>query len=68
MLLYWMAIQVFGGLSQTVAGEGGGVAFWAHVGGFFAAIVLVKLFAKPNHVLAHETQSYQPRRVGWNRD
>ena len=66
MLLYWMAIQVFGGLAQTVAKEGGGVAFWAHVGGFFTGIVLIKLFAKQNHVVAHEAHQYQPQRVGWN--
>jgi membrane associated rhomboid family serine protease len=65
MLIYWMVIQIFGGLAQSVAEEGGGVAFWAHVGGFVAGVVLVKLFAKPNHVLAHESQRYRPQRVGW---
>lgn len=28
-------------------GSGGGVAFWAHVGGFVAGVVLIKLFARP---------------------
>jgi membrane associated rhomboid family serine protease len=65
MLVYWMVIQIFGGLSQSVAEEGGGVAFWAHVGGFLAGIALIKLFAKSNHVLAHEAQHYRPERVGW---
>ena len=68
MLLYWMVIQVFGGLAQTVAEEGGGVAFWAHIGGFLAGVVLIKLFAKRNHVVAHTAQHFEPRRVGWNRD
>jgi membrane associated rhomboid family serine protease len=66
MLIYWMALQIFGGLAQSVAEEGGGVAFWAHVGGFVTGIVLIKLFAKMNHVIAHETQHYAPRRVGWD--
>jgi rhomboid family protein len=66
MLIYWMALQVFGGLAQSVAHEGGGVAFWAHIGGFFAGVVLIKLFAKTNHVVAHAAHSYQPRRVGWD--
>jgi membrane associated rhomboid family serine protease len=65
MLIYWMAIQIFGGLAQSVAEEGGGVAFWAHVGGFVAGLVLIKLFAKPTHVLAHAAQRYRPQRVGW---
>ena len=66
MLLYWMALQIFGGLAQSVAEEGGGVAFWAHIGGFVAGVVLIKLFAKANHVVAHEAHHYQPRRVGWD--
>ena len=65
MLIYWMVIQIFGGLMQSVAEEGGGVAFWAHIGGFVAGVVLVKAFAKTNHVLAHAAGHYQPHRVGW---
>jgi membrane associated rhomboid family serine protease len=39
----WMAMQVLGGLSSSP--DGGGVAFWAHVGGFVAGLVLVRPFA-----------------------
>ena len=38
MLGIWFALQVFGGFSTPA--EGGGVAFWAHAGGFVAGIVL----------------------------
>ena len=38
MLGIWFALQVFGGFSTPA--EGGGVAFWAHAGGFIAGIVL----------------------------
>jgi membrane associated rhomboid family serine protease len=66
MLLYWAAIQFLGGLTGLVGEERGGVAFWAHVGGFVAGLVLVKLFARPDYVLAHESQHWRPRRVsGW---
>jgi membrane associated rhomboid family serine protease len=65
MLIYWMALQVFGGLAQSVAEEGGGVAFWAHIGGFLAGVVLIKVFAKRNHVAAHEATHYRPHRIGW---
>ncbi|WP_295045549.1 rhomboid family intramembrane serine protease [uncultured Paracoccus sp.] len=34
----WLAIQVFGGYATP--GEGGGVAYWAHAGGFVAGAVL----------------------------
>jgi membrane associated rhomboid family serine protease len=67
MLIYWMVIQIFGGLTQVVAGEGGGVAFWAHLGGFVAGVVLIKLFTTPKHVLAHASHHWQPQRVGWDR-
>jgi membrane associated rhomboid family serine protease len=66
MLIYWMAIQVFGGLAQSVTEQGGGVAFWAHVGGFVAGVALVKLFSRPHQVLAHAAHRYQPQRVGWD--
>ena len=65
MLIYWMLIQILGGLSQTVAEQGGGVAFWAHVGGFVAGVALIKPFAKEKHVRAHEAQRYRPQRVSW---
>ena len=68
MLIYWMVIQVASGVVDIFAVDagGGGVAFWAHVGGFVAGIVLVKIFARPNHILAHENHAYRPQRVGWS--
>jgi membrane associated rhomboid family serine protease len=62
MLGYWFLIQFLSGLT-TVGGEGGGVAFWAHVGGFVAGLVLVKLFARSDYVAAHRAHHWQPRRV-----
>ena len=47
----WFLLQLFYGaaeLSQPV-GEGGGVAFFAHVGGFVFGLVLIKLFATNEH-------------------
>jgi membrane associated rhomboid family serine protease len=65
MLIYWMVLQVFGGLAQTVSEQGGGVAFWAHIGGFVAGVVLIKIFAKPKHVAAHVAEHYRPQKIGW---
>jgi membrane associated rhomboid family serine protease len=42
MLGYWFVIQIFG--SMFSGGSGGGVAFWAHIGGFVAGIFLLKVF------------------------
>jgi membrane associated rhomboid family serine protease len=41
------------------------VAFWAHLGGFIAGVVLVKIFERRDRVRAHQAQHYRPRRVGW---
>lgn len=39
----WIALQIFGGWG-SVGREGGGVAYWAHVGGAVAGLILVWLF------------------------
>ena len=48
MLGYWFVLQFFAGavsLSMAQAGRDvGGVAVWAHVGGFVSGLVMVKLF------------------------
>ncbi|MFL5581131.1 MAG: rhomboid family intramembrane serine protease [Gemmatimonadaceae bacterium] len=47
VLLYWFAVQVLTGLpelNRLDSEVSGGVAVWAHVGGFVAGMVLVKLF------------------------
>jgi membrane associated rhomboid family serine protease len=67
MLIYWAALQLFGGFASAVSPESGGVAFWAHVGGFVAGLVLIKLFARPNAVAGHRAHHYRPRRVGFQR-
>jgi membrane associated rhomboid family serine protease len=67
MLIYWMFLQVVGGLTSIVGEEsGGGVAFWAHVGGFVAGIVLVKLFERRDRVQAHMRRHWRPTNArGW---
>ena len=62
MLGYWFLIQFVSGW-VSFAGEGGGVAFWAHVGGFVAGILLVKLFARSDYVAEHKAHHWRPRRV-----
>jgi membrane associated rhomboid family serine protease len=52
MLGYWFLIQVLAGI-PSLASEAGGVAFWAHVGGFLAGVLLIPVFSKPERVRAH---------------
>jgi membrane associated rhomboid family serine protease len=63
MLIYWAAIQLVSGLFGLLAADQGGVAFWAHVGGFVAGVALIKLFARPDDVAAHQSQHWEPRRL-----
>jgi membrane associated rhomboid family serine protease len=47
VLLWWFAVQVLTGLPQLMPMRpevSGGVAVWAHVGGFVAGVALIKLF------------------------
>lgn len=46
MLGYWFLVQMIGGVGSLGA-QGGGVAFWAHVGGFVAGAVLILKFRDP---------------------
>jgi len=65
MVGYWIVLQLLAGLVSLRSTEVGGVAFWAHVGGFLAGVLLVKLFAQDEYVEAHQTTQWTPRRVGW---
>jgi membrane associated rhomboid family serine protease len=55
VLIYWFVLQALGGLSelnQLHPDVSGGVAVWAHVGGFLAGLLLVRLFVSPELVQA----------------
>ena len=50
VLLFWFGEQLLAGLPQLSAVDSnvmGGVAVWAHVGGFIAGAVLIRFFTKP---------------------
>lgn len=68
LLAEWIIIQLFLGVG-SLGGGGGGVAFWAHIGGFFAGLALIKLFERPQLVSAkrsHVLLSRQDRkRLRW---
>lgn len=45
MLIYWFALQLLSGLgSLTSISQAQGIAWFAHVGGFLAGILLVRIF------------------------
>jgi membrane associated rhomboid family serine protease len=47
MLIYWLILNFFSGVASVGAQDQGGVAFFAHVGGFVAGVPLMLLFRRP---------------------
>lgn len=68
MLGYWFLVQVLGGLG-SVGAQGGGVAFWAHVGGFVAGAILVLIFRDPELIARHPYHGWRGGSSGrgWRR-
>lgn len=52
MLGYWFLLQFLGAV-PSMGNHGGGVAFWAHIGGFVTGAVLVFLFRNPERIRRH---------------
>ena len=49
LLLFWFVLQFFSGtlsIAATAETGGGGVAWWAHVGGFLCGMLLISVFSK----------------------
>ena len=56
VLLWWIGYQVVMGLPELMSVEhdvSSGVAVWAHIGGFAAGLVFIKLFARKDLVERH---------------
>jgi membrane associated rhomboid family serine protease len=47
VLIFWFVLQIFSG-TASLYGEtaGGGVAYFAHIGGFVAGFLLIKMFTR----------------------
>jgi membrane associated rhomboid family serine protease len=57
MLSLWFGMQLVSGLISETGNSAGGVAFWAHVGGFVTGIVLLILFRPSGTMLWHRAKS-----------
>ena len=63
MLGYWFLLQLLGGgLSGSAEG---GVAFWAHAGGFIAGALLILIFQDPELVAKHRAMARTTDRLGY---
>jgi membrane associated rhomboid family serine protease len=50
MLGYWFVLQLISGIPALGNSSGGGVAFWAHIGGFVTGVVIVKFLCGTNRL------------------
>ena len=52
VLGFWFMMQLLSGL-LTLRVEQGGIAFWAHVGGFAAGLILINVFSGKRRVVSY---------------
>ncbi len=53
VLIWWFAVQLLTALPSLSAGVpdlSGGVAVWAHVGGFLSGMLLIRVFLRPDYM------------------
>jgi len=58
VLIYWFGVQI---VTARFSPTAGGVAVWAHIGGFVAGMVLIKVFENPRLVADRNTIREQRR-------
>lgn len=67
-LAVWFFIQFFNGVGSLLPGEQvGGIAWWAHVGGFLAGIVLSPLFTQSKRPCRGCYPDEYKTELGWTR-
>jgi membrane associated rhomboid family serine protease len=68
-LVLWFVFQFMSGASELGGADGGGVAYWAHIGGFVAGIFLVRVFGTRSRfgdpVSADDDEYPWPRSRRW---
>ena len=69
LLAYWFVIQLAMGAGSLGVEGGGGVAFWAHIGGFVAGLLLIRPFERDTLVEAKlsgkQLTREEVRDLGW---
>ena len=69
MLGYWIVVQLMGGYS-SLGSTGGGVAFWAHIGGFVAGMALIFIFKNESLLSQHQYRGWNQKKhldTVWNK-
>jgi len=55
MLVYWIVYQTVLGVISIPGVAGGGVAYFAHIGGFIAGVILIRAMKKPDRYKPQNT-------------
>ncbi|MED5421274.1 MAG: rhomboid family intramembrane serine protease [Pseudomonadota bacterium] len=69
VLGYWFVVQILSGVA-SYGQSGGGVAFWAHVGGFVAGVVLIFFFRDKELLARHPYHGWRMKQSptrNWHR-
>ena len=63
IVLEWLVANLLGGFEALAANASGGIAFFAHVGGFFAGLILIRIaMIRRRRVEADVWQGWRPPR------
>ncbi|HYB42804.1 MAG TPA: rhomboid family intramembrane serine protease [Candidatus Methylomirabilis sp.] len=66
MLGYWIVLQALNALPELAGVHGnGGVAFWAHIGGFVVGAAAIRLFANSAYLESRKQNPWAPQRLRW---
>ena len=64
----WFLMQFLSGVgSLTAAGQVGGIAWWAHIGGFIAGMILCPFFVEPQKPARKRFPDEYKSELGWAR-
>jgi membrane associated rhomboid family serine protease len=55
---FWFLMQIFSGAASLMASEGGGIAWWAHIGGFAVGFLLIKPLCSKRLGGCHADEQY----------
>lgn len=54
----WFLIQLFSGAASLAMAEGGGIAWWAHIGGFAVGFLLIRPLCGSRRDSCHDDEKY----------
>ncbi|MCL4559436.1 MAG: rhomboid family intramembrane serine protease [Chloroflexi bacterium] len=58
---FWFISQLFSGVLSLGASDAGGIAWWAHVGGFIFGLIAARIFFSSKRTATWATDRYWPR-------